>query len=82
MLSLVSIICMVIGYILFFITNMIAFPTILIIAGFIIALIDLIILYNKEKLQFSDFLTEAFHTSLGSTIAFLAGIIFILLLIF
>lgn len=81
MLSIISIICVIVGYLLFFFTELLAFPIILIFGGFLIALVDLGILYAKEKLQFSDLITEAFHSKLGNTLAFLAGIVFIVLLI-
>lgn len=82
MLSIISVICAAVGYLLFFFTeNMVAFPIILIAAGFILSLVDLVALYTKEKLQFGDFVKEAFQTSWGSAIAFIAGIVFIFLLI-
>lgn len=81
MFSLVSGICAVVGYILFVFTEMVTFPIILIAIGFILSLVDLVKLYTEEKLQFGDFVKEAFHTSWGSVIAFLAGVGFIWLLI-
>lgn len=81
MFSIISLICAVVGYLLFFLTDLVTFPIILIVAGFVISLIDLIKLYNAEKLQFGDFVKEAFHTSWGSVIGFLAGVNFIWLFI-
>lgn len=81
MFSIISVICAAAGYLIFFLTEMIAFPVILIFAGFIIALIDLVKLYTAEKLQFGDFVKEAFQTNCGSVLAFMAGIVFIFLLI-
>lgn len=81
MLSIISFICAAIGYVLFLFTEMITFPIILIAAGFLLALVDLVSLYQKEKLLFSDFVKEAFQARWGSTIGFLAGICFIGLLI-
>ena len=83
MLSIIALICVVVGYLLFFFTeNMIAFPIIAILAGFIISIVDLVLLYKEEKLQFGDFVKEAFHTSWGSAIAFIAGINFIWFVLF
>jgi hypothetical protein len=81
MLSIISIICAAIGYLLFFITKLVGFPIILIVVSFILSLVDLVSLYTKEKLLFSDFVKEAFHSKWGSAIAFLAGINFIWLFI-
>lgn len=82
MLSILSIICTAIGYLLFFFTdNLISLPIFLIIAAFVIALIDLITLYKKEKLIFSDFAKEAFRTNWGSAISIIAGLFFIWLCI-
>lgn len=81
MLSIISLICAVIGYFLFIFTDMVGFPVILIAAGFIISLVDLVALYTKEKLLFGDFVKEAFHSNWGSAIAFIAGVNFIWILI-
>ncbi|MGN1138358.1 MAG: hypothetical protein ACI4RM_02840 [Ruminococcus sp.] len=81
MLSIISVLCAVVGYLLFFLTKMIGFPVVLIAIGFILSLVDLVSLYTKEKLQFGDFVKEAFHSKWGSVIAFLAGINFIWLII-
>lgn len=81
MLNLISIIAAAVGYFLFFITEWTVFPLLLMIGSFIIALIDLISLYRKEKLLFSDFIKEAFRTNWGSMISILAGLFFIWLLI-
>ncbi len=82
MLSKISIICTAIGYLLFFFTeNLIALPIFLIIAAVVIAAIDLVALYKKDKLIFSDFVKEAFRTSWGSSISLIAGLFFIWLLI-
>lgn len=81
MLSIISFICAIIGYVLFYITDLTSFPVILIFAGFILSVIDIVSLYNKEKLQPGDFVKEVIHSSWGSAIAFLAGIYFIWLLI-
>ena len=81
MLSIISVICAAAGYLLFFLTEMVTFPVILIAGGFILSLVDLVSLYTREKLMFSDFVKEAFHSNWGSVIAFLAGINFIWLFI-
>lgn len=81
MLNLISIIAAGIGYLLFFITEWTVLPLLLMIGSFIIAIIDLISLYRKEKLIFSDFIKEAFRTNWGSMIAVLAGLSFICLII-
>lgn len=82
MLSIISLICTVLGYILFFFTeNMIALPIFLIVAATIIAVVDLVSLYKKEKLQFGDFIKEAFMTNWGSMISVLGAMFFILLCI-
>ena len=81
MLSIISLICAVIGYFLFIFTHIVLFPVILIAAGFILSLVDLVALYTKEKLLFGDFVKEAFHSNWGSAIAFIAGVNFIWILI-
>ena len=81
MLSIISVVCAAIGYLLFIFTEMVAFPIILIAAGFLLALVDLVSMYQKEKLLFSDFVKETFQTHWGNAIGFLAGICFIGLLI-
>ncbi len=82
MLSIISLICTAVGYILFFFTeNMVAFPIFLMIAATVIAAIDLVSLYKKEKLDFSDFIKEAFMTNWGSMISVLGAIFFIFLCI-
>lgn len=80
MLSLISLVCAVLGYILFFLTEMAIFPFILIIAGLVLSLVDLVMLYSKEKLQFDDFIKEAFQTNWGSIISFIGGVAFLILL--
>lgn len=79
MVNIVSFICAILGYLLFFLTEMLWFPVLLIAAGFVMALADLVLLYSREKLQFGDFIKEAFNSKWGSSIAFIAGIIFIIL---
>ena len=82
MLSTVSLICVAIGYLLFFFTeNMVALPIFLIIAAGVISLIDLVPLYKKERLDFSDFVKEAFQTNFGSMISVIGAIFFIFLII-
>lgn len=81
MLNLVSLICAAIGYVLFFATELVSLPVLLIAAGFIISLVDLVVFYNREKLQFGDFVKEVFVEKWGSAIAFIAGIVFIILII-
>lgn len=82
MLSIISLICTAVGYILFFFTeNMVAFPIFLMIAAAVIAAIDLVSLYKKEKLDFSDFIKEAFMTNWGSVISVLGAVFFIFLCI-
>jgi len=82
MLSIISLICTVVGYILFFFTeNMVAFPIFLMVAATVIAAIDLVSLYKKEKLDFSDFTKGAFMTNWGSMISVLGAIFFIFLCI-
>lgn len=82
MLSIISLICIVVGYILFFFTeNMIAFPIFLMIVATILAIIDLVSLYKKERLDFNDFIKEAFMTNWGSMITVLGSIFFILICI-
>ena len=56
------------------------FPFILIIAGLVLSLVDLVMLYSKEKLQFDDFIKEAFQTNWGSIISFIGGVAFLILL--
>lgn len=77
MLSIISLICAVIGYFLFIFTDLVGFPVILIAAVFILSLVDLVALYTKEKLLFGEFVKEAFHLNWGSAIAFIAGVNFI-----
>lgn len=79
--SFVALIAAILGYVLFFLTDWVAFPLILIIVSFVVALIDLVTLYNKEKLIFSDFVQEAFREKFGSALSLIAGIGFIILLI-
>ena len=81
MLSLIAFICSVAGYVLFFLTEWVVFPILLMVAGVVVALVDLVTLYTKEKLLFNDFVKEAFRTNWGSMIAVLAAIFFIWLLI-
>lgn len=82
MLSTVSLICVAIGYLLFFFTeNMVALPIFLIIAAAVISLIDLVPLYKKERLDFADFVKEAFQTNWGSMISVIGGAFFIFLII-
>lgn len=81
MLSIISLICAIIGYLLFFLTEMVGFPIVLIAGAFILSLVDLVALYTKEKLLFGDFVKEAFHSNWGSAIAILAGGNFIWLFI-
>ena len=82
MLSTGALICTAIGYLLFFFTeNMVALPIFLIIAAGVISLIDLVPLYKKERLDFGDFVKEAFQTNFGSMISVIGAIFFILLII-
>ena len=81
MLSIISFICAAIGYVLFLFTEMITFPIILIAVGFLLALVDLVSLYQKEKVVLSDFLNEGLPARWGRAIRFLGGICFIGLLI-
>ena len=76
MLSIISLICAALGYILFFFTDMLTFPIILIVAGFVVALVELIPLYQKDKLPLREFIKEALNTSWGSIIGVLAGVNF------
>lgn len=82
LLSIISLICTAVGYILLFLTeNMVAFPIFLIVVATIISLIDLFSLNQKEKLDFSDFITEAFATNWGSMISVIGAIFFVFLCI-
>ena len=83
MLSIISLICTAIGYLLFIFTeNMVAFPIFLIFVATVISLIDLISIYKKEKLDFNDFVTQAFATNWGSMISVIGGISFAFIFIF
>lgn len=83
MLSIISLICMALGYFLFIFTeSMMGFSVFLIIAATVISLIDLISLYKKEKLDFNDFVTQAFATNWGSMISVIGGISFAFIFIF
>ncbi len=80
--SLISFICIAVGYVLFFFTeDMIAFPIFLIVASAVIAIIDLVSLYKREKLNFSDLIKEASMTNWGSLISVMGAIFFIFLCI-
>lgn len=81
MLNLISLICAVIGYVLFIATELVSLPVMLIAAGFILSLIDLIVFYSREKLQFGDFVKEALREKWGSSVGFIGGIAFIILII-
>lgn len=81
LLNIISLVCAVIGYVLFIATEMVSLPVILIAAGFILSLVDLVAFYNREKLQLGDFIKEAFREKWGSSIAFIGGIAFIILII-
>ena len=82
MLSTIALICTAVGYLLFFFTeNMVAFPIFLIIAATVVSLMDLVSLYKKEKLDFSDFVKEAFATNWGSMISVIGALFFIFLCI-
>ena len=83
MLSIISLIGMALGYFLFIFTeSMMGFSVFLIIAATVISLIDLISLYKKEKLDFNDFVTQAFATNWGSMISVIGGISFAFIFIF
>lgn len=74
---------MALGYFLFIFTeSMMGFSVFLIIAATVISLIDLISLYKKEKLDFNDFVTQAFATNWGSMISVIGGISFAFIFIF
>lgn len=82
MLSIISIIAAAIGYFLFFFTEAIQFPMLLIIVSFVVALIDLVTLYNNDKLPFAEFAKKAFKERIGSSISIVAGLVLIILMIF
>ena len=81
MMSIAALICAVIGYLLFFATDWIGLPLLLMLGSFVIAVIDLVTLYHKEKLLPADFVQEAFRERIGSTLSVIAGLVFIVLLI-
>ena len=75
-------ICTVIGYALFFFTDdMITFLLFLMAIAFVLAIVDLTAMYQREKLLFGDFVKEAFRTNFGSTISVIAGFGFVWLCI-
>ena len=59
MLSIMALVAAAIGYFLFFFTEAIEFPMLLIIISFVVALIDLVTLYNKGKIPFNEFAKKA-----------------------
>ena len=82
MLSIMALVAAAIGYFLFFFTEAIEFPMLLIIISFVVALIDLVTLYNKGKIPFNEFAKKAFKERIGSSISVVAGIFLIFLIIF
>ncbi len=66
----------IISLVLFFFTDMLVFPIILIVAGFVIALVELMPMYKKENLPLGEFIKEALNTSWGSIMGVLAGVNF------
>lgn len=82
MLNKISAALTVIGYAIFFFTDGISFPLLLIAAGFIVAIVDLVVLYTQEKLMIDDYIKEAFRTNWGSAVSIVAGIGFLGLCLF
>lgn len=82
MLSIVALVCTAIGYfLLLFTEDMVVIPILLILVASVVSLIDLVSLYKKEKLEFGDFVKEAFMTNWGSMISVIGALFFILLCI-
>ncbi|MDO4608973.1 MAG: hypothetical protein Q4B40_07285 [Clostridia bacterium] len=72
--SIIAIIMMAIAWFLGLFTELYTLADVLCIASFIIAIIDLVLLYKKEKLDFGDFIKEAFRTNWGSAISIIAAL--------
>lgn len=80
--SIVALVATIVAYVLCVYSNLVTLPIILMIISFIIGIIDLVMFYNEEKPIFSDFARDAFRERFGSSISVVAGVGFILLLIF
>ncbi len=79
MLSTISLILTVLGYILFLFTEAVVLPIIMILVSAGMGFAVLIPLYQSEKLAFSDFVKAAFQSNYGSCIAVIGAVFLILL---
>ncbi len=79
--SILSLIAAIIGYALFFLTEWVGFPVLLMLISLGVALVDLTRFYVQEKIPFSELVKSAFQERTGSTLSVVAAIGFVLLII-